>query len=88
MFFDLDRHKEIDHLLDDAIRHQTDKLDISLHGLSELPERIRELKHLKELTIFEQNLYSSLQVCLNLLHWKDWSLQRWIWNVFRQRSGN
>lgn len=58
LFFELDRHKEIDHLLDDAIRHQTDKLDISLHGLSELPERIRELKHLKELTIFEQNLYS------------------------------
>ncbi|WP_411734975.1 leucine-rich repeat domain-containing protein [Paenibacillus sp. M2] len=58
LFFDLNRQKDIHRLLDDAIRHQTDVLNISSHYLKEIPERIRELKHLKRLTIFEQDIYT------------------------------
>ncbi|MBT2283980.1 leucine-rich repeat domain-containing protein [Paenibacillus polymyxa] len=58
LFFRLDRHQDIHCLLDDAIRHQTDVLNISSHYLKEIPERIRELKHLKRLTIFEQDVYT------------------------------
>ncbi|WP_301246600.1 leucine-rich repeat domain-containing protein [Paenibacillus vandeheii] len=57
LFFDLHRHRDVQCLLDDAIKHQTDILNISSHGLTEIPERIRELKQLKQLTIFEQDLY-------------------------------
>ncbi|MDR6717758.1 leucine-rich repeat domain-containing protein [Paenibacillus amylolyticus] len=58
LFFELDRQKDIHRLLEDAIRHQTDVLNISSHFLKEIPERIRELKYLKRLTIFEQDVYT------------------------------
>ncbi|MHA6480394.1 leucine-rich repeat domain-containing protein [Paenibacillus sp. strain BS8-2] len=57
LFFELKAHGELDRLLDDAIKHQTDKLVISGHKLSELPDRFRELTELRELEIFEQDLY-------------------------------
>lgn len=57
LFMKLKAHRDIDRLLDDAIKHQTDWLYISGHGLTELPERIRELTQLRELQIFEQDLY-------------------------------
>lgn len=56
-FLELKRHKKLDCLLDDAIRHKAERLYISGHGFTELPERIRELKELRELEIFEQDLY-------------------------------
>ncbi|NMI05532.1 leucine-rich repeat domain-containing protein [Paenibacillus sp. SZ31] len=58
LFFRLDRHQDIHCLLDDAIRHQTDVLNISSYYLKEIPERIRELQHLRRLTIFEQDVYT------------------------------
>ncbi|MDF9843596.1 MULTISPECIES: leucine-rich repeat domain-containing protein [unclassified Paenibacillus] len=57
LFMELAAHRELDCLLDDAIRHRTDKLYISGYRLTELPERIRELGGLRELEIFEQDLY-------------------------------
>ncbi|WP_438449036.1 leucine-rich repeat domain-containing protein [Gorillibacterium sp. sgz5001074] len=57
LFLELKAHRDLDRLLDDAIKHKTDRLYISGHGLSELPERIRELTELRELEIFEQDLY-------------------------------
>ncbi|WP_042199670.1 leucine-rich repeat domain-containing protein [Paenibacillus camerounensis] len=57
LFMELAAHSELDCLLEDAIRHRTDKLYISGHRLTELPERIRELGGLRELEIFEQDLY-------------------------------
>lgn len=57
LFFELESHGYLDRLLDDAIRHKTDWLYISGHRLTELPERIRELTELRELEIFEQDLY-------------------------------
>ncbi|MGC5773150.1 leucine-rich repeat domain-containing protein [Paenibacillus pabuli] len=56
LFFRLDRHREFERYLDDAIRHQTDVLQISSYHLTEIPERIRELKHVKRLEIFEQDV--------------------------------
>jgi len=53
----LEAHRDLDRLLDDAIKHQTDWLYISRHGLTELPDRIRELTELRDLEIFEQDLY-------------------------------
>lgn len=58
LFFELDRQRDIHRLLDDAIMHQADVLNISSHFLKEIPERIRELTHLKRLTIFEQDVYT------------------------------
>lgn len=58
LFFELGRQRDIHRLLDDAIMHQADVLNISSHFLKEIPERIRELTHLKRLTIFEQDVYT------------------------------
>ncbi|MGN7763715.1 leucine-rich repeat domain-containing protein [Paenibacillus sp. 22594] len=57
LFLELQSHRDLDHLLDDAIKHKTDWLYISGHRLTELPERIRELTELRDLKIFEQDLY-------------------------------
>ncbi|MBD0384656.1 leucine-rich repeat domain-containing protein [Paenibacillus sedimenti] len=57
LFLELKSHSDLDCLLDDAIKHKTDWLYISGHGLTELPERIRELTELRDLEIFEQDLY-------------------------------
>lgn len=57
LFLELKAHRDLDHLLDDAIKHKTDWLYISGHRLTELPERIRELTELRDLEIFEQDLY-------------------------------
>ncbi|MFC5448480.1 leucine-rich repeat domain-containing protein [Paenibacillus aestuarii] len=53
----LESHRDLDHLLDDAIKHQTDRLILSGHKLTDLPDRIRELTELRELEIFAQDLY-------------------------------
>ncbi|WP_433744515.1 leucine-rich repeat domain-containing protein [Paenibacillus amylolyticus] len=66
LFFRLERHQDIHCLLEDAIRHQTDVLNISSHYLKEIPERIRELKHLKRLTIFEQDVSTLPQALFEL----------------------
>ncbi|MGO4500924.1 leucine-rich repeat domain-containing protein [Paenibacillus sp. 2RAB27] len=58
LFLRVEAHKDFDRLLDDAIKHKTDRLYISRHHLTELPERIRELSELRELVIFEQDLYN------------------------------
>lgn len=57
LFLELKAHRDLDRLLDDAIKHKTDWLYISGHRLTELPERIRELTELRDLEIFEQDLY-------------------------------
>ncbi|MCR2804655.1 leucine-rich repeat domain-containing protein [Paenibacillus soyae] len=57
LFLELERHQDLEYLLDDAIKHRTDKLYISGHRLTELPERIKELTELRELEVFEQDLY-------------------------------
>lgn len=57
LFFVLKIHRDLDRLLDDAIKHKTDWLHISSHGLTALPERIRELTELRDLKIFEQDLF-------------------------------
>lgn len=57
LFLKLNAHRNLDRLLDDAIKHKTEWLYISGHGLTELPERIRELTELRDLEIFEQDLY-------------------------------
>lgn len=56
VFFQLKAHKDFDCLLDDAIKHKTERLYISGHRLAELPDRIQELTELRELEIFEQDL--------------------------------
>lgn len=57
LFLELKAHSDLDHLLDDAIKHKTDWLCISGHRLTELSERISELRELRYLEIFEQDLY-------------------------------
>ncbi|MFD0589371.1 leucine-rich repeat domain-containing protein [Paenibacillus sp. GCM10027627] len=57
LFLKLQSHRSLDHLLDDAIKHKTDWLYISGHRLTKLPERIKELTELRDLDIFEQDLY-------------------------------
>ncbi|WP_442603160.1 leucine-rich repeat domain-containing protein [Paenibacillus sp. KN14-4R] len=57
LFLELKAHRDLDCLLDDAIKHKTDWLYISGHGLTELPERIRDLTEMRDLEIFEQDLY-------------------------------
>ncbi|CAN7541792.1 leucine-rich repeat domain-containing protein [Paenibacillus sp. LjRoot153] len=57
LFLKVEAHSDFDRLLDDAIKHKTDWLYISRHQLKELPERIRELTELRELVIFEQDLF-------------------------------
>ncbi|PZD93099.1 leucine-rich repeat domain-containing protein [Paenibacillus sambharensis] len=57
LFLELEAHRDLDCLLEDAIKHQTDRLYVSGHRLTELPERIRELTELRDLEIFEQDLY-------------------------------
>lgn len=56
LFLKLPEHKEFDRYLDDAIRHQTDWLEIQGYELTELPVRICELQQLKHLSVFEQDL--------------------------------
>ncbi|MCM3782433.1 hypothetical protein M3231_05575 [Neobacillus mesonae] len=57
LFIEINAHRDFQRLLDDAIKHSTDWLYISGYKLSELPERIQELTELRELEIFEQDLY-------------------------------
>jgi hypothetical protein len=57
LFFQLKIHRDLDRLLDDAIKHKTDWLYLSRHGLTGLPERIRELTELRYFEIFEQDLF-------------------------------
>ncbi|SET62580.1 leucine-rich repeat domain-containing protein [Paenibacillus sp. NFR01] len=57
LFLELETHRGLDNLLDDAVKHRTDKLYISGHHLIELPSRIGELTELRDLEIFEQDLY-------------------------------
>ncbi|MNJ38568.1 Leucine Rich repeats (2 copies) [compost metagenome] len=57
LFFQLKAHRDLERLLDDAIKHKTDWLYISGHALTELPEKIRYLTELRNLEIFEQDLY-------------------------------
>ncbi|OAS16447.1 hypothetical protein A8708_20810 [Paenibacillus oryzisoli] len=57
LFLKVAAHSNLDRLLDDAIKHKTDWLYISRHQLTELPDRIRELTELRELIIFERDLY-------------------------------
>ncbi|MUG43573.1 leucine-rich repeat domain-containing protein [Paenibacillus woosongensis] len=57
LFIKLKAHRNLDRLLNDAIKHKTDLLYISGHRLTELPEKIRYLTELRELEIFEQDLY-------------------------------
>jgi hypothetical protein len=56
LFFRLEAHKDFERFLDDAIRHQTDELHITGFGLTELPDRMRQLRRLKYLEIFEQDV--------------------------------
>ncbi|MNI27289.1 Leucine Rich repeats (2 copies) [compost metagenome] len=57
LFLELKAHQHFDALLDDAIKHKTDWLYVSGHRLTELPDRIRYLTELRDLEIFEQDLY-------------------------------
>lgn len=57
LFLKIEAHSDFDLLLDDAIKHKTDWLYISRHQLTMLPDRIRELTELRELIIFEQDLF-------------------------------
>lgn len=57
LFLRVKSHLDLERLLDDAIKHKTDLLYISGHRLVELPERIRDLTELRDLEIFEQDLY-------------------------------
>ncbi|MCR8660125.1 leucine-rich repeat domain-containing protein [Paenibacillus endoradicis] len=57
LFLKLEAHRDLDRLLDDAIKHRTDWLYISGHGLTTLPEKIQYLTELRDLEIFEQDLY-------------------------------
>ena len=56
LFIELESHRDFERFLDDAIKHQTDRLSISSYRLVEIPDRIRELKQLKFLEIFEQDI--------------------------------
>lgn len=57
LFLELKAHRDLNRLLDDAIKHKSDWLYISGHRLTELPERIRDLTEMRDLEIFEQDLY-------------------------------
>ncbi|MFD2117898.1 leucine-rich repeat domain-containing protein [Paenibacillus yanchengensis] len=57
LFLELESHRDLDCLLDDAIKQKADRLNISGYRLTELPERIRELTELRDLHIFEQDIY-------------------------------
>lgn len=57
LFLKLEAHRDFDRLLDDAIKHRTDKLYINGHLLTELPDKIGQLTELRDLEIFEQDLY-------------------------------
>lgn len=56
LFIELESHRHFECFLDDAIKHQTDRLTISSYQLTEIPDRICELKQLKYLEIFEQDI--------------------------------
>lgn len=56
LFIELESHRDFECYLDDAIKHQTDRLVISSYHLTEIPDRICELKQLKYLEIFEQDI--------------------------------
>lgn len=59
LFLKLEKaHANFDCYLDDAIRHQPEKLDITWFGIKKIPERIGKLKQLKHLEIFEQDVLS------------------------------
>jgi len=57
LFLDIEAHRDLDRLLDDAIKHKTDWLYISGHEISELPDRISEVTELRYLGVFQQDLY-------------------------------
>ncbi|KZE72673.1 hypothetical protein A9P44_19990 [Paenibacillus polymyxa] len=59
-------HGNIDMFLNDAIRHQPDRMELMRFGLTEIPERIRELRSLKHLTIFEQDVRTLPSVLFEL----------------------
>ncbi|MFK4438802.1 leucine-rich repeat domain-containing protein [Paenibacillus sp. RC21] len=58
VFIHKPEHRDIDAFLNDAIRHQPDRLELMGFALTEIPERIRELYSLQHLTIFEQDIRS------------------------------
>jgi len=49
-------NQDLDRLLEDAVRHQAEHLELTGYGIRELPERLFEIRSLKSLTIFEQHL--------------------------------
>lgn len=57
LFLELKAHRDLDRLLNDAIKHKTDRLYLSGHGVTELPEKIQYLTELRDLEIFEQDLF-------------------------------
>ncbi|MRN52705.1 leucine-rich repeat domain-containing protein [Paenibacillus monticola] len=56
LFIQLEAHRDVDCFINDAIKHQTDSLTLSSYRLTEIPDRIRELKQLKYLEVFEQDI--------------------------------
>ncbi|WP_339273073.1 leucine-rich repeat domain-containing protein [Paenibacillus sp. FSL W8-0426] len=74
LFFRLKRHEELDRLLDDAIRNQTDRLEISSMGIQAIPDRIRELKALKSLEIVERDLFTLPKALFELASLEELSI--------------
>ncbi|WP_422658357.1 leucine-rich repeat domain-containing protein [Paenibacillus sp. EC2-1] len=57
LFFDRREYKQnFELFIEDAAYHQPSKLSIEAYGIKEIPERISELKGLKDLYIFEQDV--------------------------------
>lgn len=75
LFIALEAHRDnFDRFLDDAIRHQPETLEISSFGLASLPDRVRLLKNLKRLTVFEQDLYELPPALFELRKLEEFSL--------------
>ncbi|MFC7678489.1 leucine-rich repeat domain-containing protein [Paenibacillus sp. GCM10028914] len=57
LFFQFSKYRDdFELFIDDAIYHQPSKLNIEMNGINEIPDRISQLRGLKELVIFEQNI--------------------------------
>ncbi|ULO05612.1 leucine-rich repeat domain-containing protein [Paenibacillus sp. 19GGS1-52] len=56
LFMEFEAHWDVDCFINDAIKHQTDSLTLTSYRLTEIPDRIRELKQLKFLEVFEQDI--------------------------------
>lgn len=82
LFLELESHRNLDRLLDDAIKHKTDWLCISGHGLIELPGRIRELTEIRYLEIFEQDLYRLPEGLFELSKLERLKILTLIWRAF------